>query len=90
MTKHKIRIWDLPTRLFHWLLVIAFIVAMLSQGDDRYLDIHVLSGYLFLVLLSFRLIWGKLQCLKISYYLIVCWTILYYKYLIVLVFFILV
>jgi len=55
---HQIRIWDLPTRLFHWLLVIAFIVAMLSQGDDRYLDIHVYSGYLFFGLLGFRLIWG--------------------------------
>ncbi|MCK5525201.1 MAG: cytochrome b/b6 domain-containing protein [Thiomargarita sp.] len=53
-----IRIWDLPTRLFHWLLVFAFILAWLSQGDDRYLDIHVFSGYLFLGLLLFRLIWG--------------------------------
>jgi len=55
---HQIRIWDLPTRLFHWLLVVAFILAWLSQGDDRYLDIHVFSGYLFLGLLGFRLIWG--------------------------------
>ncbi len=57
-SRHKIRIWDLPTRLFHWLLVIAFIVAMLSQGDDRYLDVHVVSGYLFFGLLGFRFIWG--------------------------------
>jgi len=56
--KHQVRIWDLPTRLFHWLLVVAFILAWLSQGDDRYLDIHVFSGYLFLGLLGFRLIWG--------------------------------
>jgi len=55
---HQVRIWDLPTRLFHWLLVLAFSVAMLSQGDDRYLDIHVYSGYLFFGLLGFRLIWG--------------------------------
>jgi cytochrome b len=54
----EIRIWDLPTRLFHWVLVITFIVAMLSQGDDRYLDIHIVSGYLFFGLLGFRLIWG--------------------------------
>ncbi len=57
-TQHQVRIWDLPTRLCHWLLVVTFIVAMLSQGDDRYLDIHVLSGYVFLELLGFRLIWG--------------------------------
>jgi cytochrome b len=55
---HRIRIWDLPTRLFHWLLVIAFTVAMFSQSDDRYLDIHIVSGYLFFGLLGFRLIWG--------------------------------
>lgn len=53
-----IRIWDLPTRLFHWLLVTSFIMAWLSQGDDRYLVIHVFAGYLFLGLLIFRLIWG--------------------------------
>jgi cytochrome b len=58
--KHQIRIWDLPTRLFHWLLTFAFILAWLSQGDDRYLDIHVFSGYLLLGLLIFRLFWGFL------------------------------
>jgi len=57
---HQVCIWDLPTRLFHWLLVIAFILAWLSQGDDRYLDIHVFSGYLFLGLLLFRFLWGFL------------------------------
>jgi cytochrome b len=55
---HKIRIWDCPTRLFHWLLVIAFSLAWLTHGDARYLDYHIFSGYLFLSLLSFRLIWG--------------------------------
>ncbi|OAD23589.1 cytochrome B561 [Candidatus Thiomargarita nelsonii] len=55
---HRIRIWDLPTRLFHWLLVCAFILAWLSQGDDRYLEVHVFSGYLFLGLLGFRVLWG--------------------------------
>ncbi|MBE9561283.1 MAG: cytochrome b/b6 domain-containing protein [Proteobacteria bacterium] len=57
-TKHSIRIWDLPTRVFHWLLVLSFILAWLSQGDDRCLDIHVFAGYLFSGLLTFRLIWG--------------------------------
>jgi len=55
---HQVLVWDLPTRLFHWLLVFAFIIAWLSQGTDRYLDIHVYSGYLFLGLLSFRFLWG--------------------------------
>jgi cytochrome b len=54
----KIRIWDLPTRLFHWLLVIAFIIAWLTEGDSRWLDFHVFAGYLFFALLIFRLFWG--------------------------------
>jgi cytochrome b len=58
ISKHPVRIWDLPTRLFHWLLVLAFILAWLTQGESRYLDIHVFSGYLFLGLLIFRLVWG--------------------------------
>ncbi len=56
--KNRIRVWDLPTRLFHWLLVFAFALVWLTQGDDRYLDIHLFAGYLFLGLLGFRLIWG--------------------------------
>ncbi len=63
-TTHYIRIWDLPTRTFHWLLVGTFVLAWLSQGDDRYLDIHVFSGYLLLGLLAFRIGWGFLG----SYY----------------------
>jgi cytochrome b len=58
ISKHPVRIWDLPTRLFHWLLVLAFIISWLSQGDSRYLDIHVFAGYLFFGLLIFRLVWG--------------------------------
>lgn len=56
--KYSVKVWDLPTRIFHWLLVLAFIFIWLTQGDDRYLDIHVFAGYLFLGLLVFRLIWG--------------------------------
>lgn len=26
-TGHKVRVWDLPTRLFHWLLVVMFALA---------------------------------------------------------------
>jgi cytochrome b len=61
---YKVRIWDLPTRLFHWLLVTSFILAWLTQGDDRYLDFHVFAGYLMLGLLGFRLVWGLIG----SYY----------------------
>lgn len=57
-TVPPVRVWDLPTRLFHWLWVACFAVAWFSHGSDRYLDVHVYAGYLFFGLLGFRLVWG--------------------------------
>ena len=51
----RILIWDLPTRVFHWLMVLAFAGAWLAFDDDRYLYIHVYTGYTLLGLLIFRL-----------------------------------
>lgn len=56
--QHKVAIWDAPTRVFHWLFALSFTIGMITQGDSRYLDVHVYAGYLFLGLLVFRLIWG--------------------------------
>ncbi len=53
----EVCIWNLPVRLFHWLLVGSFITAWLTR-DDRYLDIHVFAGYLMGGLILFRLAWG--------------------------------
>lgn len=55
-TPKLIKIWDLPLRIFHWLLVAGFFVAYLTEGE--LLAIHVWSGYLVLGLLIFRLFWG--------------------------------
>ncbi len=54
----KILVWDVPTRLFHWLLALAFIVAMLTGDPDRWRDVHVFAGYVVLGLLAFRILWG--------------------------------
>jgi cytochrome b len=51
-----IKVWDLPLRIFHWLLVTGFFVAYLTE--DELLTVHVWAGYLVLGLLVFRLIWG--------------------------------
>jgi cytochrome b len=48
-------IWDLPTRLFHWLLALLILAAFLSE-DNR--DVHQRVGTAILVLIVFRLIWG--------------------------------
>lgn len=56
----KILIWDVPTRLFHWLLVLGFSVAMITGNPDRWRDVHVFVGYVVLGLLAFRILWGFL------------------------------
>ena len=58
MQAERVVVWDLPTRLFHWLLAAAFLVEWLTQDDARYLDFHVFCGYLIGGLIVFRLIWG--------------------------------
>ena len=55
----KIRIWDLPTRLFHWALVLAVLGSFISADDDGgVLEWHARFGYFILSLLLFRVIWG--------------------------------
>ncbi len=56
--RNKIVVWDLPTRVFHWLLVSCFVLAWLTSEDNRFLHVHVFAGYLMLGLLVFRLAWG--------------------------------
>lgn len=56
--KTKILIWDIPTRLFHWLMALSFTGAWLTAESERYQDLHVMLGYSFLGLIAFRLVWG--------------------------------
>jgi len=56
--KQTILVWDLPTRIFHWSMVIAFSAAWLTSENDRFLFHHVYAGYLLIGLLTFRLVWG--------------------------------
>ena len=51
-------VWDVPTRVFHWLLVLSFSGAFLTAETERYRDIHVVLGYTLLGLIAFRLLWG--------------------------------
>lgn len=55
----RVRVWDLPLRTFHWLLVVVIAVAFLSAEEDSVLNSwHVLSGWVAATLLVFRLVWG--------------------------------
>jgi len=57
--KGTVRIWDLPTRLFKWALVVLVVFQVttgLLAGD--WLKWHFWSGYAILTLLIFRILWG--------------------------------
>lgn len=54
----KILVWDLPTRVFHWLLAFSFFGAIVTQESEKYRLFHVTFGYTMLGLIIFRLIWG--------------------------------
>jgi len=49
-------VWDPLVRIFHWLLVVCFLVAYILE--DEMLNLHLLAGSIVLGLLIFRLIWG--------------------------------
>lgn len=58
-TPKSIRVWDLPTRLFHWLLVALFAFSWASaELAGNAMEWHMLSGYTLLALVLFRLLWG--------------------------------
>jgi cytochrome b len=58
MKTDRILVWDLPTRLFHWLLAGTFAGAWLTAESERWIDLHVTLGYTFAGLIAFRLAWG--------------------------------
>lgn len=55
----QVRVWDLPLRVFHWLLVAVVALAFLSSEEDSALNHwHVVAGWTAGVLIVFRLVWG--------------------------------
>mgnify|MGYP000039922556 CR=1 FL=1 len=56
---HKIRVWDLPTRLFHMALACCF-VALVITGNvgGEAMVWHFRLGFAMLALLLFRFLWG--------------------------------
>ena len=54
----KVKVWDLPLRLFHWLLLIAVSAAFITIWAKSDRNLHMLAGYSVLALLLFRLVWG--------------------------------
>ncbi len=55
----KIQVWDLPLRIFHWLLALSVLAAIVTgEIGGNLIDWHGRIGALILGLLVFRIIWG--------------------------------
>ncbi len=54
----RIKVWDLPVRIFHWALVVSFAVAYTIAEEDSLRGLHTMLGYTVLGLVMFRLLWG--------------------------------
>ena len=57
--EQPVRVWDLPTRVFHWLLagLVVFSVVTATIGGNAMVW-HMRSGFAIFTLLAFRLVWG--------------------------------
>lgn len=55
----KLRVWDLPTRLFHWVLA-ACVLALIVTGNvgGSWMSWHLRLGYTVFALVLFRVMWG--------------------------------
>lgn len=53
----RIKVWDIPVRLFHWSIVILIAAAWVTQEFNK-MEWHMRIGYTILTLLLFRIVWG--------------------------------
>ncbi|TCS63640.1 cytochrome b/b6 domain-containing protein [Varunaivibrio sulfuroxidans] len=63
MTTHhqrRIKVWDLPVRLFHWTLVASVAIGFITGyiAPEWWMGVHIWAGYITVVLVVFRLVWG--------------------------------
>ncbi|WP_298835180.1 cytochrome b/b6 domain-containing protein [uncultured Piscinibacter sp.] len=51
-------VWDVPVRVFHWLLVASFAGAWITAESEHWRLVHVTLGYTMAGLVAFRVLWG--------------------------------
>lgn len=52
-----VKVWDLPTRVFHWSIVFLMLASWFTNRMN-WMQLHFASGYTLLGLLIFRVLWG--------------------------------
>lgn len=57
-SSRKLRVWDTPTRLFHWSLLVLLLLSWFSGGEEAFTSIHRASGLILAGLIVFRIVWG--------------------------------
>jgi len=53
----RMKVWDLPVRVFHWAIVLLILAAWVTQYLNK-MDVHMWIGEWILALLLFRIVWG--------------------------------
>lgn len=58
----RVLVWDLPTRLFHWLFagsfLTAFVIGKATDDDGSLFPVHMLLGLVLVFMVALRLVWG--------------------------------
>jgi cytochrome b len=57
-TDRDILVWDLPVRVGHWLMAVAFVVAWLTGESEEWRLVHAVAGGTVFGVVLFRLFWG--------------------------------
>jgi cytochrome b len=58
-TRVAIRVWDLPVRVFHWLIVVLLVFQVVTgRIGGALMPYHLACGYSILALVIFRILWG--------------------------------
>lgn len=59
MNKIKVWEWDLPTRLFHWTMVVLVVACFVTaKVGGNAMRVHAFCGHLLVALITFRIVWG--------------------------------
>ncbi|MGC0390822.1 MULTISPECIES: cytochrome b/b6 domain-containing protein [Bradyrhizobium] len=56
LVSRTVAVWDLPLRLWHWILAISVLIAWFTP--TVYDGVHRIVGYAVIGLIAFRLLWG--------------------------------